>query len=99
MSTFQTYPNYLPESKGSSEVYGTVTVKLVSQKTTTDYIVKELELSQERSLGTEAVTMFHYLRWPKHGTPRTTSTLLEIIKYLNKRQMNSGNNPITIMCK
>ena len=99
MSIFQTYPNYLPESKGSSEVYGTVTVKLVSQKTTTDYIVKELELSQERSSVTEMVTIFHYLCWPKHGTPQTTSTLLEIITYLNIRQMNSGNKPITIMCK
>ena len=103
------YP-YLPEHKGDSEVYGKIKVKLVAKETTTDYNIQQLEVSEDKphqqgytSSGTEQavvkVGVFHYLRWPKHGTPRGTSALLEFIQYINKIQMASGNKPITVMCK
>jgi protein tyrosine phosphatase len=101
---------YLPEHKGDSEVYGKIRVKLVSKETTTDYVIQQLEVSEDKphpqvhaySGIAEAVVkvgVFHYVRWPKHGTPRGTAALLELIQHINKTQMTSGNKPITVMCK
>ena len=101
---------FLPDHKDDSEVYGKIAVKLVSKETTTDYTIQQLEVSEDKphpqghaSSGVEQpvvkVGVFHYLRWPKHGTPRGTSALLELIQYINKTQMTSGNKPITVMCK
>ena len=88
-------------------MYGKVVVKLVSKETTTDYIIQQLEVSEDKphqqdhasSSAVVKMGVFHYLRWPKHGTPRGTSALLELIQYINKTQMASGNKPITVMCK
>ena len=83
-------------------MYGKVEVKYVSQKTSTDYIIKEVELSEYRGTDkheTMTVTVFHYLRWPKNGSPQRTASLLEIIELVNKKQMSSGNRAITVMCK
>ena len=102
---------FLPDHKGDSEVYGKIAVKLVSKETTIDYTIQQLEVSEDKphpqghaSSGVEqpvvkVVGVFHYLRWPKHGIPRGTSALLELIQYINKTQMTSGNKPITVMCK
>ena len=89
----------MPGSKGSSEVYDKVTVKLVSQNVSMDYAIKELELSQDKSSETATVAVFHYLQWPKQGIPQGTSGLLQLIAHLNKRQMTTGNKLITIICK
>ena len=101
---------FLPDYKGDSEVYGKIAVKLVSKETTTDYTIQQLEVSEDKphpqchafsdaEQSMVKVGVFHYLRWPKHGTPRGTSALLELIQYINKTQMTSGNKPITVMCK
>ena len=92
-------------------MYGKIKVEVTSKETTTDYIIKQLEVSEDKPhpQGTASSTdqvspvvkvgVFHYLRWPKHGTPRGTSALLQLIEYINKTQMSSGNKPITVMCK
>ena len=98
---------YLPEHKGDSEMYGKIQVKLVSKETTTDYVIQQLEVSEDKPhpqghASSEAVVrvgVFHYIRWPKHGTPRGTAALLDLIQHINKTQMTSGNKPITVMCK
>ena len=71
---------FLSDHKGDSEVYGKIAVKLVSKEATADYIIQQLEVSEDRphpqvhvSSGVEQpvvkVGVFHYLCWPKHGTP------------------------------
>ena len=83
-------------------MYGKVEVKYVSQKASTDYIIKEVELSEYRGTDkhdTMTATVFHYLRWPRNGSPQRTASLLEIIELVNKKQMSSGNRAITVMCK
>ena len=97
----------MPEHKGDSEVYGKIRVKLVSKETTTDYVIQQLEVYEDKPhpqghASSEAVVkvgVFHYIRWPKHGTPRGTAALLDLIQHINKTQMTSGNKPITVMCK
>ena len=100
--------SFLPDSKGDSEVFGKITVKMVSQDISTDYAIRNVEISEDKphpqspTLSpdqSKSVTVFHYLRWPKHGSPRGTTALLELIDYINKTQMSSGNKPITVMCK
>ena len=98
---------YLPEHKGDCEVYGKIRVKLISKETTTDYVIQQLEVYEDKPhsqghASSEAVVkvgVFHYVRWPKHGTPRGTTALLDLIQRINKTQMTSGNKPITVMCK
>jgi hypothetical protein len=99
----------MPENKGDSKVYAKIQVKLVSKETTTDYVMQQLEMSEEphpqeyTSSGVEQavvkVDVFHYVRWPKQGTPQGTAALLHLIQCINKTQMTSGNKPITVMCK
>ena len=100
--------SFLPDSKGDSEVFGKITVKMVSQDISTDYAIRKVEIFEDKphpqsptlsSDQSKSVTVFHYLRWPKHGSPRGTTALLELIDYINKTQMSSGNKPITVMCK
>ena len=85
-------------------------MKLVSKETTTDYVIKKLEVSEDKphpqhpasSIVEQVVVkvgVFHYVRWPKQGSPRETAALLELIQHINKAQMTSGNKPITVMCK
>ena len=83
-------------------MYGKIKVKFVSQQVSTDYMVKQVELSEDR--GTDkhdamTVTLFHYLRWPKNGNLQRTASLLEVIELVNKKQTSSGNKAITVMCK
>ena len=95
----------LPGSTGECAVYGKVSVKLVSQQSSTDYIIQQLEVFEDKphpqgsTPSSHPVTLFHYLRWPKHGIPRVTFALLQLIENVNKSQMSSGNKPITVMCK
>ena len=83
-------------------MYGKVEVKFVSQQVSIDYTVKQVELSEYRGTDkhdTMTVMLFHYLRWPKNGSPQRTASLLEVIELVNKKQMSSGNKAITVMCK
>jgi hypothetical protein len=83
-------------------MYGKIEVKFVSQKVSPDYIVKQLEISEVKgtsTLDTKTITLLHYLRWPKNGSPQRTASLLEVIELVNKKQMGSGNKAITVMCK
>ena len=100
--------SFLPDSKGDSEVFGKITVKMVSQDISTDYAIRQVVICEDKphpqspTLSADqsrSVSVFHYLRWPKHGSPRGTTALLELIDYINKAQMGSGNKPITVMCK
>ena len=97
----QTYHNYLPGSIGSSEVYGKYIVKLLSETSADEYTISQLELCQEKSTDEEKVkvTVFNYLCWPKQSIPQGTTGLLELIECINKKQMSSGNKPVTVMCK
>ena len=101
-SFLQTYDDFLPESKGSSVTYGKVEVKFVSQQVSTDYTVKQVEISEVRGADrhdTMTATLVHYLRWPKSGSPQRTASLLEVVELVNKKQMSSGNKAITVVCK
>ena len=45
------------------------------------------------------VTLFHYPQWPEKGRPSDVTLLLQVIESLNVVQRNTGNKPITVMCK
>ena len=86
-------------------MYGKIQVKLVSKETTADYVIQQLEVSEDKphpqysaSSGVEQV-MVKVSVWPKQGSPRGTAALLDLIQHINKTQMTSGNKPITVMCK
>ena len=80
-------------------------MKLISQENSDDYIIRQVEVSEDKPVqegstpSVLSVTVFHYLSWPKHVIPLATSSLLELMEYVNKAQMSSGNKPITVMCK
>ena len=37
--------------------------------------------------------------WSEHGHPTNTGPIIEMIDMLIRAQMNTGNKPITVMCK
>lgn len=45
------------------------------------------------------VTQFHFTKWPNDEKAANTTALLKLIKELVTVQHNTGNNPITVMCK
>ena len=96
---------YLPEHIGECEVYGKVLVKVVSQQNSTDYIIRQLEIFEDKPHpqgfvpSPHPVTMFHFMCWPQYSIPQVTSTFLQLIEDVNRAQMSSGNKPITVMCK
>ena len=45
------------------------------------------------------VTQFHYLEWPIGGVPSSCPSLIDLLQQLTKAQMDSGNKPITVMCR
>ena len=45
------------------------------------------------------VTQFHMTGWPEHGRPASTGSVLELLDMTTRAQMNSGNRPITVICK
>ena len=95
---------YWPQDKGSSETYGKLTVTLTDQKAFSEYVMRELEISEDQPRMSVmptgySVTQFHYLRWPEDSAPNTTSTILEIANLVQKVQMSTGNKAIIIMCK
>ena len=45
------------------------------------------------------VTQFHMTGWPEHGRPASTGSVLELLDMTTSSQMNSGNRPITVICK
>ena len=74
-------------------------MKVLSKKAMTDYEVKQVELYHDNSSEKMEVTVFHYLSWNKDGTLEGKPMLLELIEQVNKKQMGSGNRPITVVCK
>ena len=95
----QTYQDFLPEGEEGTEMYGKVIVKVLSQQPMTDYEVKQVELCQDNSSEKKEVTVFHYLSWSEDGRLEGKSTLVELIEQVNRKQMGSGNKPITVVCK
>ena len=74
-------------------------MKVLSKKAMADYEVRQVELSHDNSPDKMEVSVFHYLSWNKDGTLEGKPTLLELIEQVNKKQMGSGNRPITVVCK
>ena len=45
------------------------------------------------------LTQYHYTKWPKSGKPTKPGQLVRLVENLIKTQSNTGNNPITVMCR
>ena len=45
------------------------------------------------------VTQFHMTGWPEEGRPDYTALVLELLDMTTGAQMNSGSQPITVICK
>ena len=87
-------------------MYGKLKVSLVSEKFNTDYVARTLEVfepplhaQQVEKSQEHKVYQFLVQVWPKDGQPESTSTILDLIENVNKRQMGQGKSPITVMCE
>ena len=99
---------YWPEVRGSSETYDKYTVTLTSQELCVNYIIRKMEISDNRARSSFVgalnqtgftVTQFQYLEWPEDGVPQTTTGVLEVANLVQKVQMGSGNKAIVVICK
>ena len=50
-------------------------------------------------MANSVITQYHYTKWPEHGRPQETTSLLILLGELMKQQNLTGNCPITVMCR
>ncbi len=78
---------YWPAAKGSCEMYGKYIVTLASQKSTNDYIVRKMDISESQSRMSVGFSVT--LRWMEDSVPMITTPVLEIANLVQKVQMGS----------
>ncbi|KAL1116532.1 hypothetical protein AAG570_005004, partial [Ranatra chinensis] len=87
---------YWPD-EGESCDYGSVTVRNVTQTSTTDYTLRELLVTD----GTEERKIFHYhfQVWPDHGVPTDPGCVLNFVHEVNHcHEMTGYTGPVVVHC-
>lgn len=99
--------HYWPNDQDQPLTYGKVMVKKISQENRGDFVVRKFEIDEKKldssslvNLRTSfTVTQIQFLGWPEHGTPPSSSSLIELVDNVTKIQMATGNRPMIVMCK
>ncbi|XP_016837188.1 receptor-type tyrosine-protein phosphatase N2 isoform X2 [Nasonia vitripennis] len=87
---------YWPDE--GSELYHIYEVHLVSEHIwCDDYLVRSFYLKNLRTGETRTVTQFHFLSWPQNGVPKSSKTLLEFRRKVNK-SYRGRSCPIIVHC-
>ena len=62
-------------------------------------VIPPLQSSSKTEREGVVITQFHYTQWSEHGHPTITGQIIEMVDILTRSQMNTGNKPITVVCK
>ncbi|OWF46727.1 tyrosine-protein phosphatase non-receptor type 11-like isoform X1 [Mizuhopecten yessoensis] len=79
---------------------GKVTVKHISQKSESDLIIREFEVSREKSSeGPRSIFQYHFLTWPDYGVPSDPGSVLNFLNIVNAKQESIPKaGPIIVHC-
>ncbi|XP_046668267.1 tyrosine-protein phosphatase non-receptor type 11 isoform X2 [Homalodisca vitripennis] len=87
---------YWPE-EGETKEFDKVTVKNMSQASTTDYTLREFLVSYKDE--DRIVYHYHFQAWPDHGVPADPGCVLNFLHDVNARQESIiGAGPVLVHC-
>ncbi|XP_076804805.1 receptor-type tyrosine-protein phosphatase beta-like [Clavelina lepadiformis] len=75
---------------------GDMTLELVSEKSTTNWIHRYFKLT--RGEETRYISQIHYTSWPDHGVPEVTQNVLEFVKYFQEVFEANPVQPTIVHC-
>jgi len=85
---------YWPGAGNST--FGANTVAFVQERRYSDYVVRELKLTNESSNTTRQIYHYHYLQWKDFNAPEHAPAMLKFAKRINEAW--SGSSPILVHC-
>ncbi|OQR73621.1 tyrosine-protein phosphatase non-receptor type 11-like [Tropilaelaps mercedesae] len=77
---------YWPEKKREPVDYGSYSVETVTETSTGDYTLRELELTEATSGERRRIYHFHFTAWPDHGVPSDPGCVLNFLEQVNAKQ-------------
>ncbi|KAK7102417.1 receptor-type tyrosine-protein phosphatase alpha-like [Littorina saxatilis] len=75
---------YWPEEEGGVDTFGPVTVTTTHVQCRDDFFIRTFNVKRAGSAESREVTQYHYVSWPDHGAPTTTS-LVTFWRYVHNR--------------
>ncbi|KAK7102425.1 hypothetical protein V1264_020644 [Littorina saxatilis] len=75
---------YWPEEEGGVDTFGPVTVTTTHVQCRDDFYIRTFNVQRDGSDESREVTQYHYVSWPDHGAPTTTS-LVTFWRYVHNR--------------
>jgi netrin-G3 ligand len=91
------FPPFWETETNGVYTHDNVTIKTDSVEQEINFNIYTLEIKIDTSEGT--VTLFHYHNWTEHDTPQTNSSFLSLFESIMKNQRQTGNKPVTVVCK
>lgn len=90
---------YWPDCEKSNK-YGHVTVRTISEKQTSNFTLREFELTHEdEEEQSRSVFHFHFTAWPDHGVPSDPSCVLDFLHEVNEKQDSlEVRGPLIVHC-
>ncbi|XP_038074894.1 receptor-type tyrosine-protein phosphatase F-like [Patiria miniata] len=77
--------------------YGNITVRLMSETTHADYVIRDFTLAIESKKQLKKVVQFHLTAWPAEGLPEDTSKVINFIKTV-KQFKSEMNGTMVVHC-
>ena len=98
---------YWPSKDRETGCYGKIMVRLVDEKTTVDFTLREFEVCFKyddcgavQLDGGRKVYQYHFTAWPDHGVPSDPGCVLNFLNEVNKRQESMENaGPVIVHCR
>ncbi|XP_070193371.1 receptor-type tyrosine-protein phosphatase kappa-like isoform X2 [Littorina saxatilis] len=89
---------YWPEEESTTETYGPVTVTTTHIQQRDNFCIRSFTVTRDGDGGRESrkVTQYHYVSWPDHGVPSTTS-LVRFWRYVT-RETKHDSAPLLVHC-
>ncbi|XP_057304511.1 tyrosine-protein phosphatase non-receptor type 11-like isoform X2 [Hydractinia symbiolongicarpus] len=98
MTVLRKCVKYWPEFTLSLDVDGLV-VKNVNETVTQDYIMRQLEITEDKVSSTKTIHHFQFIAWPEHGVPSDPGSLLEFIQQVEiTRRRTHCDGPPVVHC-
>ncbi|XP_070183172.1 receptor-type tyrosine-protein phosphatase kappa-like [Littorina saxatilis] len=91
---------YWPEEEDGVDTFGPVTVTTTHVQCRDDFYIRTFNVQRDGSGESREVTQYHYVSWPDHGAPTTTS-LVTFWRYVNNRTKPADGEsvpPVLVHC-
>jgi protein tyrosine phosphatase len=84
---------YWPGSQ--PEVYDDICVDMISEKESTDWIIRKFNISKEKR--NRMVLQYQFISWPDHGVPDTPTAALDFVQNVHG-EVKTAHGPVIVHC-